>query len=411
MTFRTWAWTCNREHWTDLEAALSFDVPTLLSITILVVALSGGLLILAQVGRRDTRPIGLWGAAMLLGALGLLLAVLGQSTAWWSSKVGITAILSATAVSWTAARVFTGRPPRPLWAASGVALWLLTWPFQSASSLSFALACAIGAGYTLAAAAELRPSREDRLPSQGAAVLLLVIHASFYAARGAYALFSNKPGNWDSTIMVALPLESLLHSIGMAFVLLIMVREQVELRASQGLRALALQDGLTGLGNRQHFDERLESEVRRVRRLRSSIALLLIDVDHFKMFNDAFGHPQGDACLRAVAGAIAGLANRPGNLAARYGGEEFAVLLTNTDIAGASTLAETIREAVAALGQKLHTPCSKVTVSIGVAALQPEREGDAGAALLHAADQALYKAKAGGRNRVWADGQEIAAAA
>lgn len=389
---------------------MSFDVPTLLSITVLVVALSGGLLILAQAGRRDSRPIGMWGAAMLLGALGLLLVALGPGTAWLSDEVGVAAILAATAVSWTAARVFAGRPPRPLLAASGGALWLLTWPLQSTSSLWFALACAIGAGYTLAAAAELRPSQEERLPSQGAALVLLVIHASFYAARGAYALFGTAPGNWAGAITVALPLESLLHSIGMAFVLLVMVRERVELRTSQRLRALALQDGLTGLGNRRHFDERLAGEVRRARRLRSSVALLLIDVDHFKTFNDTFGHPQGDACLRAVAASIAGLANRPGDLAVRYGGEEFAVLLTNTDIAGASSLAETIRGAVVALGQKLHTPCSKVTISVGVAALRPGREGDAEAALVRAADQALYKAKAAGRNQVRIDEQEIAAA-
>lgn len=403
--------TYNGEHWTDLEAALSFDAPTLLSITVLVVALSGGLLILAQVGRRDTRPIGMWGAAMLLGALGLLLVVLGQGTAWLSGTLGTAAILAATAVSWTAARVFTGRPPRPLLATSGVALWILTWPLHSGSSQWLALACTIGAGYTLAAAAELWPSREERLPSQRAALVLLVIHASFYAARGAHALFGNEPGDWDGIIRVVLPLECLLHSIGLAFVVLIMVRERVELHAIQHLRALALQDGLTGLGNRRHFDEHLEGEVRRARRLGSPVALLLIDVDHFKMFNDTFGHPQGDACLRAVADLIAGLVSRTGDLAARYGGEEFAVLLTNTDVAGASNLAETIRKAVMVLGQRLHTPCSKVTISVGVAALWPGREGDAETALVHRADQALYKAKAGGRNQVWADGQEIATAA
>lgn len=401
----------DREQWTNPEAALSFDVPTLLSITVLVVALSGGLLILAQAGRRDSRPIGIWGAALLLGAVSLLQVALGQGTAWPSDEMGVAATLAATAVAWTAARVFAGRPPQPLLAASGVALWLLTWPLQITSSLWFALACAIGAGYTLAAAAELRPSQEERLPSQGAALALLAIHAGFCAARGAYALLGTEPGNWDGALMVALPLESLLHSIGMAFALLVMVRERAELRASQRLRTLALQDGLTGLGNRRHFDERLEDEVRRARRLRASVALLLIDVDHFKTFNDAFGHPQGDACLRAVAASIAGLVNRPGDLAARYGGEEFAVLLGDTDMAGASSLAETIREAVEAFGRKLHTPCSEVTVSIEVAALRPGREGDAEAALVRAADQALFKAKAAGRNRVWVEGQKIAAAA
>jgi diguanylate cyclase (GGDEF)-like protein len=149
----------------------------------------------------------------------------------------------------------------------------------------------------------------------------------------------------------------------MAFLLLSMMKERVELRSSEQLRALTLLDGLTGISNRRHFDEQLDVEIRRARRAGASVALLLIDVDHFKSFNDTFGHQQGDQCLRAVAKVIAALVCRSGDLAARYGGEEFAVLLPKTDLAGATELADALRIAVRALGLEHTSGFGVVTVS------------------------------------------------
>ena len=301
--------------------------------------------------------------------------------------------------------MFAERSPRPWLTCAGPVLWLATLPAVSAypgqSCYWLAGACFMGAGYILATVWELWRTHGEELPSRTAALILLLAHAGVYAARGADALLAGSPpAGWAGTIRIALLLEGLLHTTGMAFILLSMVKERGELRTSQQLRALALQDGLTGIGNRRHFDECLAAEVRRARRMRSQVALLMIDVDHFKAFNDRFGHPQGDACLRNVAGAIAALATRPGDLVARYGGEEFAVLLPDTDLAGAVALGEAIRVAVAGLHRGHCTPGNLVTISVGGAALRPGREDDAGAALVQAADAALYEAKVGGRNRV-----------
>jgi diguanylate cyclase (GGDEF)-like protein len=133
----------------------------------------------------------------------------------------------------------------------------------------------------------------------------------------------------------------------------------------QKLAALAAIDGLTGLANRRHFDERLENEWARARREGTTLSLLMIDVDHFKKFNDRYGHPAGDACLRSVAGVLAAQVRRPADLAARYGGEEFVLLLPDADAAGCQQVGKRIRESLAALGivHDSNLPSRQVTVS------------------------------------------------
>ncbi len=169
--------------------------------------------------------------------------------------------------------------------------------------------------------------------------------------------------------------------------------------ANAALAALAATDGLTGIANRRAFDEALDREWRRAQREQTALALLMIDVDHFKPFNDFYGHLAGDDCLRRLAATISGCLHRPGDLAARFGGEEFAVLLPTTDAPGALEIAERIHDAVAAL-QIGHdvTPLGRITLSIGIASDGPERYHSA-QALLHTADSALYTAKHEGRNR------------
>jgi diguanylate cyclase (GGDEF)-like protein/PAS domain S-box-containing protein len=169
------------------------------------------------------------------------------------------------------------------------------------------------------------------------------------------------------------------------------------------LETLAIEDGLTGLANRRRFDERLEEEWVRAWRERTSLALLLIDIDHFKAYNDEYGHPAGDGCLRAVAGILAAEAQRTTDLAARYGGEEFAMLLPNTDAAGCAMIGERIHRAIreAGLVHALNLPSGIVTVSLGGATSEPASEKSTGCAtLVEAADRALYAAKDGGRDRL-----------
>ncbi|MCL2635376.1 MAG: diguanylate cyclase [Betaproteobacteria bacterium] len=170
--------------------------------------------------------------------------------------------------------------------------------------------------------------------------------------------------------------------------------------ANQELQRLSASDGLTGIANRRYFDEHIAREWRRARRNGSSLALMMCDVDHFKKFNDTYGHQAGDECLRRVAGAIATSLERGSDMAARYGGEEFVVVLSETSLGGALIVAEKIRHAVHAL-QIPHSASShsRVTLSIGLAATVPEID-DSCASLIAAADRALYEAKNNGRDRV-----------
>ena len=177
-----------------------------------------------------------------------------------------------------------------------------------------------------------------------------------------------------------------------------LINDQLRL-ANQRLTVLAQTDGLLGIANRSHFDLVLVSEWQRAIRSEYPIALLLIDVDHFKEFNDTYGHLAGDDCLKAVAAAISACVHRPTDLAARYGGDELAVLLIDTDLNGASNIAQAICEAVYALQISQASSAHRfVTVSIGVAAIVPI-PGNKAARLLAAADGALYRAKNEGRNR------------
>ncbi|MDL2358074.1 MAG: diguanylate cyclase [Pseudomonadota bacterium] len=174
-----------------------------------------------------------------------------------------------------------------------------------------------------------------------------------------------------------------------------------DLAAANGkLAALSMTDGLTGIANRRRFDEALAAELARAARAGAPLALLMLDVDFFKPYNDHYGHQQGDDCLRQLAALLAAHARRASDLAARYGGEEFVLIAADTDGATALALAESIRAAIDAL-QLPHAraPLGRVSVSIGVVSLRPD-DGTSVDQLLRMADQALYRAKEQGRNQV-----------
>lgn len=184
------------------------------------------------------------------------------------------------------------------------------------------------------------------------------------------------------------------------------IRERTEelKRANEHSTELSLRDGLTGIPNRRMFDASLKQEWRRAMRDKTPLSLILGDVDFFKNYNDAHGHPQGDQCLIAVAAVLQGQIQRPADLTARFGGEEFAVILADTDAQGAGHVAQALRQAILDLhlehGQSEASPL--VTMSFGVASMFPEPEdGDEGMTeLLRRADQSLYQAKRSGRDRV-----------
>lgn len=165
------------------------------------------------------------------------------------------------------------------------------------------------------------------------------------------------------------------------------------------LERLAKRDGLTGLSNRHHLDQVLHAEWARLRREQCPLSLLMIDVDHFKAYNDRYGHLAGDECLREIARTLQHALLRPSDVAARYGGEEFAVVLPDTDVQGAETVAHRIQERVEALRlPHAHGEGGRVTLSIGLACVRPKRDTQPEQLVLMA-DEALYRAKHGGRNR------------
>ena len=167
------------------------------------------------------------------------------------------------------------------------------------------------------------------------------------------------------------------------------------------MHLIARLDALTGIGNRREFDECLESEVKAAIRARSPLGVLLIDVDHFKLYNDHYGHPAGDRCLRDIAALLRRVIRRPRDRLARYGGEEMVVLLPGTPLDGVVALGRTIVDSIRALAlphqASLVSPV--VTVSVGAASVVPTQADD-GALLVKKADEALYAAKDLGRNRL-----------
>jgi len=178
---------------------------------------------------------------------------------------------------------------------------------------------------------------------------------------------------------------------------LITLKRQADL-----LRSLAQLDGLTGLANRRHFDTKLDAEWRRGIRSGSPLALILIDIDYFKNFNDCYGHPAGDACLQQVAKCLRAGFTRSSDLVARYGGEEFVCVLPETPLAGADAKAQSLESAIRALGiphEKSKVPGGIVTISLGVAVAIPTLRGNL-ADLILGADRSLYLAKNAGRAQV-----------
>ena len=181
---------------------------------------------------------------------------------------------------------------------------------------------------------------------------------------------------------------------------LLETRKQLE-AANRILGRLASQDGLTGLPNRRYFDEHFRAEWSRMQREKHALSLIMIDIDHFKQYNDFHGHLAGDECLKSMASVIRDALKRGTDVVARFGGEEFVVVLENTDAFGAVTVADHIRESVDELNLKMNDDADGdlLTVSLGVATTTVADTGTS-LDLLAAADRALYQAKRDGRNCV-----------
>ena len=184
------------------------------------------------------------------------------------------------------------------------------------------------------------------------------------------------------------------------------VIEKALQEVNQKLELLVNVDSLTGISNRRHFDNYLSREWRRLKREQKPLSLILCDVDHFKLYNDTYGHLQGDNCLRQIAQTMAQVINRPADLVARYGGEEFAVILPNTDLSGAHEVAKKLQRLIKdlKLRHKSSLTGQFATISIGISSQIPHQDqslqDQSLEDLIITADQALYAAKAQGRDRI-----------
>ena len=232
----------------------------------------------------------------------------------------------------------------------------------------------------------------------------IVVNAIALAAYGAIAVSKAMPGiemtHYLATLVIA-------NIICIAGAYNLEHARRIAWLEGQRLAESAMQDGLTGIHNRRRFDEHLQRVWGQSVRDRKPIALLLADIDHFKPYNDRYGHQAGDEAMKAVAGVLSRFARRPLDLAARYGGEEFGIILFDTKREQAERIAEEILEAVRQLGiaHQDSSAAPVLTISFGVACVVPAaRRSWAG--LIQLADQALYAAKDGGRNRAVALEQE-----
>ena len=385
---------------------MELHLPTLLVVTAVVLMFTGMMLAVLARGPYASAPVRCWGGAMVAGAAGLVLLAAGDVPAL-PGLAGNMLVLAGTGLLWTGSRLFIGVPARPGVVAAGPLLWLggalaPAWmppgvPLGVPADLPF-VAQVIGSIYVFAAAAELWRGRDERLRSRKVAMALLVFHGVVHLAR-AGSIAAGWGAAHEAAASGLLLMEALLNTVGLAFAVLAMMKERAELQSTRQLRILAMMDGLTSLSNRRQFDTVLQSEHGRAVSERRALALLMVDVDCFKAYNDIYGHQAGDDALRALAAAVQRASHRPADMAARYGGEEFALLLPRTDEAGALAVADAIHRNVSEL-ELLHTgnPHGRLSVSIGVALVWPGPQSDP-SELVRAADLALYAAKRGGRNR------------
>ncbi|OIR17323.1 phytochrome-like protein cph2 [mine drainage metagenome] len=249
-----------------------------------------------------------------------------------------------------------------------------------------------GAGGNYLAVCNLSGSSGDSLAGEAAAGIRDVLAGTRASFHFEYPCHSPAEKRWF--MMRAAPLQD---DPGNLFVISHHNITQRKL-AEERIEYLSLHDPLTGLANRRHFNQFLSNEWRRSSRSRLPLSFVMFDLDHFKAYNDELGHLAGDQCLVKVGQVLQAAAGRPGDLAVRYGGEEFGLLLENTGLEDAAKIAETVRLKIDELDIS-YRGAWRVTISGGVASVVPD-SGQAETRLISEADQALYRAKQQGRNRI-----------
>jgi len=377
---------------------MRLDIPTLAVVTVFVTAVLGVLLVFAGLQNRAVRAPVTWGAAFVLCAIGTaLVAARGMVPDWLSIQIANVLVLIGIGLVWTGARQFDGRPSRVAMVAVAPLIWVAACAvpdIRADINLRTMVVTTLGALLAFAAAREIWRGRAEPLLSRWPTAVTLLVYGAVMLARVPMTLAIPQPaGEYQFTASVLYPFVSfatLLFSVVIAFLLLNMTKERSELRHM----IASMVDPLTGVANRRAFLADAEALAAQHRADGAALAVMLFDLDHFKAINDRLGHAAGDGVLLSFA-ATATRTLGPEALFGRIGGEEFGAVLRVENLGEALAIAEQVRRTFAATEQ---TDDVVPTVSIGVA-LEDEITVTL-TALMAAADRALYRAKAKGRNRV-----------
>jgi diguanylate cyclase (GGDEF)-like protein len=374
-------------------------VPTLAVIAVFVTAILGILLMLAWRREQNSNALLLWGVGYLLGALSLaLVASRGTIPDVLSIEIGIGAVLLCYGFLLAGARAFHGRETPPTVFLIAPLIWLISMrvpAVQADLGLRIMIVTLCQCVMTGCVVHEFWRGRTEPLLSRWPAIIVLLTHVIVLALRLPAALLTPMTTSVDffrSSTFAGMAFVTVLYTITFAFLLLSMVKERGELRH----KTAALIDPLTGLANRRAFLGEAEDFMAQAPKHGASLTVMLADLDRFKAVNDQFGHAIGDRVLQTFAETIKRTL-RTTDLSGRLGGEEFAFLMPGAGTAEAERIAERIRVEFAEAARKIEDLTVNATVSAGVAtATAPADLAD----LIAAADGALYRAKAEGRNRV-----------
>ena len=381
---------------------MALDPKTLLLTMLLVVSVLGVACAPVWLQDRSQKTV-LWiAAACLLFCLGMVSRVVLPFLP--AIALGNALVFLSYGLIGSGCRALRLRPPRGDLLAVPAAIWLvlcLIPIFRHNIDLRIGISGLMIAAQILVTMREIWLMRLGALSIRIWLLLLFGLQAVTNLWRAIPLLwrFCAHPGNSSFNAMpgiVPTMLDALVFTILLGFALIALSKDLSDTRHRQAARS----DFMTGVANRRHFEESLHRHVDRATKNRRDLALIMIDADDFKAYNDLYGHPAGDRCLRALSNVFLAT-SRPDDVVGRYGGEEFAILLPNTSARAAYAVATRLLTAVRDLRLKhAQRPHGVVTISVGIASLTPEAEQMTASELLEAADRALYRAKQEGRDRV-----------
>jgi diguanylate cyclase (GGDEF)-like protein len=381
---------------------MPLHIPTLMVMGSFVAICSGSILLGSWLLNQRTPVLGLWGSAGILYGGGIFMLMLGLVTRD-PRFLGLGNIMIALGhgLMWKGARAFDNKAASPVIAfLGGLMLALATMP-NLPQTLQAQFGLLINAVYIFAAAFAIWSARKPPLPARWPIVAMITVHAAVMLT-GAISLFNGAPEQGPSLMSAfgVIHFESIAFSVGTAVGLVALVKSRREVAAKQSADI----DSLTGIANRAAFMARAEIVLAHCRHDRAPVSVVMFDLDGFKSINDTHGHAAGDAVIRRFSD-VAAAAIRHNDVIGRIGGEEFALILGRSSAEPALMRADRIRAAFSESCRSIHDGQIKATVSGGVATSNTAETTLA--ALLEEADQALYRAKAAGRNRIRSAGQIV----